>query len=56
MVNECRIDTGLCKKVLPEKHPPKTLGTRVSCKTGKRWAKGKTGIGLDEYMAMRTLG
>ena len=29
----CRIDTGACKKALPKKDPPKTLGTRVSCKT-----------------------
>jgi hypothetical protein len=34
MVNGCRIDTGPCKKVLPEKDPPKTLVTRVSCIKG----------------------
>ena len=25
---------GSCKKTLSKKDPPKTLGTRVSCKTG----------------------
>ena len=30
----CRIDTGSCKKASSQKDPPKTLGTRVSCKTG----------------------
>ena len=34
MVKGCRIDTGLCKKALSKKDPPKTLETRVSCKTG----------------------
>ena len=34
MVKECRIDTGLCKKALSKKDSPKTLGTRLSCKTG----------------------
>ena len=34
MVKGCRIDTGLCKKQLLKKDSPKTLGTRVSCKTG----------------------
>ena len=34
MVKGCRIDTGPCKKGLSKKDPPKTLGTRVSCKTG----------------------
>ena len=29
MVEGCRIDAGLCKK-----DPPKTHGTRISCKTG----------------------
>ena len=33
MVKECRIDTGPCKKALSKKDPPKTLGTRMSCKT-----------------------
>ena len=34
MVEGCRIDTGLCKKALSKNDSPKTLGTRVSCKTG----------------------
>ena len=34
MVKGCRIDTELCKKPLSKKDSPKTLGTRVSCKTG----------------------
>ena len=34
MVKGCRIDTGPCKKALSKKDRPKTLGTRVSCKTG----------------------
>ena len=34
MVKGCRIDTGLCKKPLSKKNSPKTLRTRVSCKTG----------------------
>ena len=34
MVKGCRIDTGLCKKALSKKDPPKTLGIRVGCKTG----------------------
>ena len=34
MVKRCRIDTGSCKKPLSKKDSPKTLGTRVSCKTG----------------------
>ena len=42
MVKGCRIDTGSCKKALSKKDPPKTLGTRVSCKTG---------IGLDGQRA-----
>ena len=53
MVQGCRIDTGSCKKPLSKKDSPKTLGTRLSCKTGTGlgWAKGKTGIGLDEHRA-----
>ena len=34
MVKGCRIDIGLCKKALSRNDSPKTLGTRVSCKTG----------------------
>ena len=34
MVNGCRIDTGPCNKILSKKDPPKTLGIRLSCKTG----------------------
>ena len=34
MVQGCRIDTGSCKKPLSKKDSPKTLGTRLSCKTG----------------------
>ena len=33
MVQGCRIDTGSCKKPLSRKDSPKTLGTRLSCKT-----------------------
>ena len=60
MVKGCMIDTGLCKKALSIRGSPKTLGTRVSCKTGTvrtagaRWAKGKTGIELDEHRATQT--
>ena len=40
-----------------KKHPPKTLGTWISCKEHKtRWAKGKMGIGLDEHRARRAQG
>ena len=35
MVKGCRIDTEPCKKALSKKDSPKTLGTRVSCRTGK---------------------
>ena len=34
MVQGCRIDTGSCKKPLSKNDSPKTLGTRLSCKTG----------------------
>ena len=34
MVQGCRIDTGSCKKPLSKKDSPKTLETRLSCKTG----------------------
>ena len=34
MVKGCRIETGSCKKPLSQNDYPKTLGTRVSCKTG----------------------
>ena len=34
MVEGCRIDTGPYKKALSKKDPPKTLGIRVSCRTG----------------------
>ena len=40
MVKGCRIDTGQYKKALSKKDPPKTLGTRVSCKTGT-WLDGQ---------------
>ena len=40
MVEGCRIDTGQYKKALSKKDPPKTLGTRVSCKTGT-WLDGQ---------------
>ena len=40
MVKGCRIDTGKYKKALSKKDPPKTLGTRVSCKTGS-WLDGQ---------------
>ena len=50
----CKIDTGSCKKALSIKHPPKTLGTRISCEIGTALggAKGKTGMGLDEHRAI----
>ena len=44
MVKGCRIDTGSCEKPFS----PKTLGTRVSCKTG-------TGMRLDGYRARQSL-
>ena len=34
MVKGCRIDTESCEKPLSKKDSPKTLGTRVSCKSG----------------------
>ena len=40
MVKGCRIDTGQYKKALSKKDPPKTFGTRVSCKTGT-WLDGQ---------------
>ena len=40
MVKGCRIDTGPSKKTLSKKDSPKTLGTRVSCKTGT-WLDGQ---------------
>ena len=40
MVKGCRIDTGQYDKALSKKDPPKTLGTRVSCKTGT-WLDGQ---------------
>ena len=51
MAKGCRIDTGSCKKPLSKKDSSKTLGTRVSCKTGTGLGgqKGKTGIGLDKH-------
>ena len=48
MVKGCRIDAGPCKKATSKMHPPKTLGTRVSCETGTR-PGGQRGIGLDKY-------
>ena len=58
VVKGCRIDTGPCKKVLSKKDPPKTLGTKVSCKTGTgpdgqraRQAQGYTSIGLHIHEA-----
>ena len=55
MVKGCRIDTGSCKKPSSKKDSPKTLGTRVSCKTGRGLGEpGKTGIGLDEHRATHT--
>ena len=52
MVKGCRIDTGSCKKPSSKKDSPKTLGTRVSCKTGRGLGEpGKTGIGLEEHRA-----
>ena len=45
-----RIDTGPCKKALPKKDSPKTLGTRVSCKTGTGLGLG-LGLGLDGQRA-----
>ena len=60
MVKGYRIDVGLYKRYY-QKDSPKTLGTRVSCKTSTgldgqraRRAKGKTGIGLDEHRATHT--
>ena len=48
MVEGFRIDTGLCKQAKSKKDSLKTFGTRA------RWAKGKTGIGLDEHGATHT--
>ena len=57
MVNGCRIDAGLCKKVLSRKDPPKTHGTRVSSETGTRLGGQRarwTYVGLDEHRAAHT--
>ena len=35
MVKGCMIDTRIVQKALLKKDSPKTLGTRVSCKSGK---------------------
>ena len=54
MVQGCRIDTGSCKKPLSKKDSPKTLGTRLSCKTGTGLGGQRArqaGIGLDEHRA-----
>ena len=40
MVKGCRIDTEQCKKALSKEDPPKTLETRVICKTGT-WLDGQ---------------
>ena len=55
MVKGCRIDTGLCKR-----HYQKG-SSKNTWNKGKfpnwyraRWAKGKTGIGLDEHGATHT--
>ena len=44
------------KRTVTEFLQIKTLGTRVSTKKWyrARWAKGKTGIGLDEHRATHT--
>ena len=34
MIKGCKVDTGPYNMALSKKDPPKTLGTRVSCKTG----------------------
>ena len=49
MVKGCRIDTGSCKKALSKKDSPKTLGTRLSCKTGTRL--GGQSLGQDRHRA-----
>ena len=51
MVRGCRIDTGSCKKALS-----KILFSKNTCNKGgiHRWAKGKTGIGLDEHRTTHT--
>ena len=54
MVQGCRIDTGLCKKPLSKRDYPKHLEqgqVKLQNRYRARWAKGKTGIGLDEHRA-----
>ena len=48
MVKECRIDVGLCKKGSSKKTWNKG---KLRNRYRARWAKGKTGMGLDEHCA-----
>ena len=59
MVKGCRIDTGSCKKPLSKMNSTKTLGTRVSCKTGtglggQRARQAYRAIESDEHRATHT--
>ena len=57
MVKGCKIDTGSCKTPLSKKDSPKTLNwnkDKLQNRYRARWAKGKTGIGLDEHRATYT--
>ena len=52
MVKRCRIDTGSCKKALSKKDSQNTWNKgKLQNRYRARWAKGKTGIGLDEHRA-----
>ena len=53
MVKGCRVDTGLFKKALSKKDFPKNTWNKgkLQNRYRARWAKGKTGIGLDEHRA-----
>ena len=56
MVEECRIDTGPCKKALAKKGFSKNTWNKgeLQNRYRARWAKGKTGIELDEHRATHT--
>ena len=56
MVKGCRIDTGSCKKSLSKKDSPRNTWNKIKLQNRyrARWAKGNTGIELDEHRATHT--
>ena len=57
MVKGCRIDTGQYKKALSKKGSSKNTWNKGELQNRymARWAKGKTGIGLDGHRARQSL-